>query len=155
MHSGSLAKTRRCLVASVMRQWMQLAGAACLALAACREVPRAPERPATLDSHPRAMVRLARLMREQFSAVDPIDVERRIRCESRRVEGAIGRDFPVRQRLLLDSLRQEFSSEQFNQLGNAIAGAAVPADGDPLCAHVREEAEGEAPVGTKRQSGAS
>ncbi|MDB4879098.1 MAG: hypothetical protein JWL60_544 [Gemmatimonadetes bacterium] len=124
---------------------MRLA-AACLALAACRDVPRAPGRPATLDSYPRAMQRLSRLVREQFTAADPIAVERQIRCESRRVEAAIGKDFSVRQGLLMDSLRQEFTSEQFNQLGRALAVATFPADGDPACAREREAAEREAPL---------
>ena len=130
-----------------MRHWIQLTGAAWLALAACREVPREPGRPETLDSHPRAMARLARLMREQFTATDPVTVERQIRCESARVKAAIGEDFDVRQRLLMDSLRQEFTSEQFNQLGAALAVATFPADGDPFCSREREAAELEAPLG--------
>lgn len=131
-----------------MRPWMPLAAAAaCLAAGACRDMPKPPERPATLETYPLAMVRLARLMREQFSAADPIGVERRIRCESRRVQKALGHDFEVRQRLLMDSLRQEFTSEQFNQLGRSLAVASFPADGDPACSRLHVEAEREAPLG--------
>lgn len=123
-----------------------LAGVALLG-GACRDVPEPPGRPTTLETHPRAMDRLARLMREQFTSPDPVHVERRIRCESRRVERALRDDFTVRRRLLLDSLRLEFTSEQFNELGKALATATLPADGDPICADEDREAASEAPLG--------
>ena len=95
------------------------------------------------------MVRLARLMREQFTSPDPVAVERQIRCETTRLRRALGSDFAVRQRLLTDSLRQEFSAEQFNLLGGALAVATFPADSDPACSRLDEEAEREAPLAVR------
>lgn len=121
---------------------------ALLVLGAClRGEPQRRAWPTTLASHPHAMRRLARLMREQFAAPDPVIVERRIRCESSRVERAIGPDFRVRQQWLTDSLRLEFSSEQFNALGQRLAKSSLSTNDDPLCRALAAEAEAEAPLG--------
>src|SRR4051812_26855653 len=94
--------------------------AACLSNgAACGD--SRPERPTTLTRYPHAMDRLARLMREEFTSAEPVAVEQAIRCEAARVQRAIGDDFPIRQRFLLDSLHEEFTAEQFNQLGQRLA----------------------------------
>jgi hypothetical protein len=117
-----------------------------LVLAGCREAPPLPARPTTLATHPHAMERLARLMREEFSAPDPALVEQRIRCENGRVSRALGADFRTRLLWLQDSLRDEFSSEQFNQLGQKLAHSASASGYDPMCRNFDAEAEREAPV---------
>src|SRR5688572_2633045 len=115
MPSPSLARAAHAGVGSGMRP-RSLPFVALILLAACRDVPQPVEgMPATLATHPRAMDRLARLMREQFAAADPVAVEQLIRCESARLEAALGDDFEKRRRVLTDSLREEYSSEQFNQ----------------------------------------
>ncbi|MDB4885200.1 MAG: hypothetical protein JWN79_638 [Gemmatimonadetes bacterium] len=117
-----------------------------LALAACREAPPLPARPTTLATHPHAMDRLARLMREEFRVADPAPVEQRIRCENARVARALGADFRTRLLWLQDSLRREFSSEQFNQLGQQLAHSASASGYDPMCRSFDAEAEREAPL---------
>lgn len=111
-----------------------------------RGEPNGREWPVTLATHPRAMTRLARLMREQFTSPAPAELERRIRCEATRLERALGRDLRVRQRWLTDSLRVEFTSEQFNDLGQRLAAVEFPLGEDPLCRTIAAEAEAEAPV---------
>lgn len=112
----------------------------------CRDAPPLPARPTTLSTYPHAMDRLARLMREEFTAADPLPVEQRIRCENARVERVLGRDFRTRLLWLQDSLRSEFSSEQFNQLGQRLARVPSSSGYDPTCRAVEAEAEREAPL---------
>jgi hypothetical protein len=111
---------------------------------ACGDPP--PKRPTTLDRYPRAMDRLARLMRAEFSSPDPVAVEQAIRCEIVRLQRVLGDDFSVRQRLLVDSLHQEFAAEQFNQLGQRLAAAPTPSGDAPACKAINEEAEREVPL---------
>lgn len=120
----------------------------CLVLptTACREAPPLPARPTTLATHPHAMDRIARLMREEFTAADPAPIEQRIRCENARVERVLGADFRPRLLRLQDSLRSEFSSQQFNELGQRLAHAPGESGYDPLCRSLEVEAETEAPL---------
>jgi hypothetical protein len=119
---------------------------ALVAVPGCRETPPPLARPTTLAAHPRAMDRLARLMRDEFIASDPAPIEQRIRCEHVRVERALGTDFRTRLRWLQDSLRREFSSEQHNQLGQRLAHLPGSAGYDPMCRAFDQEARREAPL---------
>jgi hypothetical protein len=120
---------------------------ALVAAPGCREAPPLPARPTTLYEHPRAMDRLARLMRDEFIARDPAPIEQRIRCEHVRVERVLSIDFRTRLLWLQDSLRREFSSEQHNQLGQRLAHVPGSAGYDPMCRAFDEEARREAPLG--------
>ena len=119
---------------------------ALVVIPACREAPPLPARPRTLASHPHAMERLARLMRAEFTAADPLPLERQIRCESRRVEPVLGRDFRVRLQRLTDSLRTEFPSDAFNQLGERLGRSPVPTADAASCRDIDADAAREVPL---------
>jgi len=116
------------------------------AMTACREAPPLPARATTLASHPHAMERLARLMRAEVTAPDPVPVERQIRCESRRVGLVLGSDFRIRLQWLADSLRTEFPSEAFDQLGQRLGRSPVPDADAASCRAIDAEAEAEVPL---------
>jgi hypothetical protein len=115
-----------------------------LAGGGCGDAP--PERPTTLGRYPHAMDRLARLMRAEFTSADPVEVEQAIRCEITRVQRVLGDDFRIRQRLLVDSLHQEYAAEQFNLVGQRLAAAPTPSGDAPACKAINEDAEREAPL---------
>ena len=115
-----------------------------VALGACRD--QAVQYPSTLATYPHAMDRLAMLMRAEFDSAQPARIEQMIRCESARVERAIGPDFRVRLRLLEDSLHQEFASVRFDRLGRRLGPALPRSSFDPACRAIDEAAERELPL---------
>jgi hypothetical protein len=120
------------------------------AAAACRDAPAPPSRPTTLQSHPRAMRRLARLMRAEYTSRDPAKVEQEIACESERVRRVLGPDFEVRRRHLTDSLAEQFSAEQTRQLGMKLSGVTIAPGSDPLCSAINAQAEREVRLDTAK-----
>jgi hypothetical protein len=89
------------------------------------------------------MDRLARLMRAEYAAPDPVRIEQQIVCETARVQRVLGRDFEVRRRHLTDSLAKEFSAEQSRRLGMKLNGASVASGSDPVCNDINAETERE------------
>jgi hypothetical protein len=120
------------------------------AAAACRDVPNPPARPTTLQSHPRAMFRLARLMRAEYRDSTPARIEQSIACESARVKRVLGADFEVRRRHLVDSLAVEFSAEQTRLLGVRLTGVTVAPGTDPVCNDINAAAEREVRLDTAK-----
>jgi hypothetical protein len=119
-------------------------------LVACRDVPDPPARPTTLQTHPRAMFRLARLMRAEYRDSLPARIEQEIACESERVKRVLGADFEVRRRHLADSLGVEFPAEQTRLLGVRLTGVAVAPGTDPVCNDINAAAEREVRLDTAR-----
>jgi hypothetical protein len=114
----------------------------------CRDAPAPAARPTTLQSHPHAMERLARLMRAEYTSPDPARIEQAIACESERVRRVIGSDFEVRRRHLTDSLAEQFSAEQTRQLGMRLSGVTIAPGSDPVCGAMNAAAEREVRLDT-------
>jgi hypothetical protein len=125
-----------------------------IAQAGCKPPP--PKGPATsLQMHPRAADRLARLLRQQLADSDPVAQQRLIQCESTRLAEALVRDlgdpagldeFLRRSQGVRDSIyRTQEARERYRHIDAQLGGRTYESVG-PFCDSVNAIADREDPI---------